>query len=50
MFTSDVSARGMDFPDVSLVIQVPSPNFSGFIIFFLRRLSLVFQTPFTIYF
>lgn len=22
MFTSDVSARGMDYPDVSLVIQV----------------------------
>ena len=24
MFTSDVSARGVDYPDVSLVIQVPS--------------------------
>ena len=22
MFTSDVSARGMDYPDVSLVVQV----------------------------
>ena len=24
MFTSDVSARGVDYPDVSLVVQVPS--------------------------
>ncbi|CAN0346857.1 unnamed protein product, partial [Laminaria digitata] len=25
MFTSDVSARGMDYPDVSLVVQVGLP-------------------------
>ncbi len=24
MFTSDVSARGVDYPDVSLVLQVPT--------------------------
>lgn len=26
MFTSDVSARGVDYPDVSLVLQVRPPS------------------------
>ena len=29
MFTSDVSARGVDYPDVSLVVQVLAPNVSA---------------------
>ncbi len=29
MFTSDVSARGVDYPDVSLVLQVPACCLNG---------------------
>jgi ATP-dependent RNA helicase MSS116 len=30
MFTSDVSARGMDYPDVTAVVQVGAPTDNGF--------------------
>jgi len=37
MFTSDVSARGMDYPDVTAVVQVGAPTEHG-ILFFLNFL------------